>query len=145
VDHGEACGSRHGVRGRRWTAADSDLCRRRRWLGERRLPASLAGDLGCNRALEGEESTMVLLVSSDGEGGGWWWCSLANRDDRQQGRVRVSRARRSTSEGGKEAMCEKGFSIRPRAAFIGGENRRAATNRQRWQPWCPLSEGVGAV
>jgi hypothetical protein len=86
VDHGETCGSRHGLRGRQWTVVDSDACERRQWLNEWRLPASLAGNSGFNWVLEEEESTTVLRVGSYSIGGGWWWRLPTKRDGRQQWR-----------------------------------------------------------
>jgi hypothetical protein len=88
----------------------------------------LAGDSGCNWVLEEEESTAILQVSSDGEGGGRWWCSPVSRDDGWQGGARVIRARQSMDESEEEAKCEKGFSSRPHAGFIGSGNRWVVAN-----------------
>jgi hypothetical protein len=110
-------------------AVDIDPHRRKWWLSERQLSASLADDSGYNRVLEEEESTAVLRVGSDGEGGSRWWHSPVNRDGGQQGGARASRARWSACEGGEEAKCEKAFSSRPRAGFIDDGIRRVAAKR----------------
>jgi hypothetical protein len=61
---------------------------------------------------------VVLRVISDGGGGERWLCSPVNKDGGGNGAEQGVRAKRGRGE------VRKGFSARPCAAFIGGENRR---------------------